>query len=150
MKIEVDTAKFDEILNVLEKDKSYLKVGVIGKTNSRSSTDGKTNAEIGLKHEFGKDGMPQRSFLRMPMNEKFFNNLEGSRFLKKKDAFAKEILEHRSLVSVLGEIGLIAEETIKSSFDDHGFGRWPQSKHGQKKSTLDIGRVATVKRLNFK
>ena len=64
--------KFQESLN----KKPVVKVGILGKSKQRKGVS--TNYEIGLKHEFGKDGMPVRSFLRMPLNmylNKYFGKM---------------------------------------------------------------------------
>ena len=102
--------------------KYKIKVGVLGtKVNRKQGDTTLTNAEIGFKHEFGSyaEKIPQRSFLRMPMNDKMAEILEMVR------------LGGLLLLLVAGEIkqiykiiGVACESIIGDAFETSGFGNW--------------------------
>lgn len=54
-----------------------LVVGIPNDENSREDSDGITNAELGIIHEFGvpERGIPERSFLRSTVSEESAKNL---------------------------------------------------------------------------
>jgi phage gpG-like protein len=100
------------------KDKSSVKVGVLGSKNSRN--DIVTNASIGLVHEFGSasKNIPERSFLRVPLTEKMpkeVNKLE-------KDMIAG--LTVSNIRAFLAKLGVKAEAVVQEAFDTGGFGKW--------------------------
>ncbi len=121
----------DSLLRAL-KDPPSIKVGILGRTTSRSSgtkakgsSDVKTNAEIGAIHEFGGEHMPQRSFLRIPIAEKLQEYLELSRAFDP-DA-VKRVIAEGSIKQWLKKVGVIAEQIVHDAFDSRGFGRWKPS-----------------------
>ena len=84
-------AEFKKLLNcikVLKDGMPSVKVGILGNTNQRTK-DTQTNAEIGFTNEFGKmDGyprIPERSFIRMPLNTYFQPKLETKKSLTGKE-----------------------------------------------------------------
>ena len=129
------------------KDLPTVRVGILGdKSASRRDNIAKTgkkfkggdlsvqtNADIGLKHEFGKDGMPIRSFLRMPLTVGLQAALEQSKFFDE-NALKKVILAG-NLNEWFAKIGIVAESVIMDAFDSGGFGKWKPSnmkyKHNQ-------------------
>lgn len=86
-------------------------VGVFDSKSDRD--DGKSNAEIGVSHEYGvpQRGLPQRSFLRQPIIDGTFESLLDN----------TEIEINRSLLSQLGKIFLKA---VKEEFNINGKGSW--------------------------
>ena len=64
------TIKRAEQLNRMQ-----LVVGIPNNENSRTNSDGITNAELGIIHEFGvpERGIPERSFLRSTVSEESEN-----------------------------------------------------------------------------
>jgi hypothetical protein len=94
-------------------------VGVLQKNNS-SRDDEKTNAEIGYDHEFGTKKIPQRSFLRLPINT------ELDKIKKIVQGFVKNQLTKKvfDLKEILGKVGFVATNVIRDAFDNAGFGKW--------------------------
>jgi hypothetical protein len=100
-------------------------VGIFSDKNARDN--GKfggdiTNAEIGLKHEFGSraENIPERSFLRMPLASKLANEVKaytGYIFdsIGQPDGFAL----------ALQKLGFLGEAIVEEAFDTAGFGSWP-------------------------
>ena len=108
----------------------YAKVGVLGDKTSRKSGE-KTNAEIGLRHEFGEDGMPERSFLRMPLVEYL------QKYIDKSGQFSEEVLhkviDDGKITEWVRKIGVIGEQVIAEAFESGGFGKWKPSRMKYKK-----------------
>lgn len=105
----------------LEQAKDWrVHVGVLGNKNARTGT-GNTNAEIGLKHEFGSasENIPRRSFLRMPLYSQLPKKLETIA----KSAWVAVILK-KSMEQALKRLGVLAENAIQEAFATGGFGRW--------------------------
>ncbi len=105
-----------------EAGKYKIKVGVLGSKVNRKQGDATlTNAEIGFKHEYGsyEENLPQRSFLRMPINDKAAEILEmvrlGGVLL---DLVAGDIKQAFKL------IGVACESIIGEAFETGGFGNW--------------------------
>lgn len=83
------------------------------------------NAEIGFAHEFGviTRGLPERSFLRMPITAK----LPGEIAKQSTDAW-KKLLQTKGLRGVMQVLGLMSEKSVQDAFDTGGFGQWPALK----------------------
>lgn len=128
--VELDTKKLDELIKSLSGKTPQAKVGIIGNLSAR--TDDSNNAAIGLKHEFGMEGLPIRSFLRMPLIEFM------QKYLDKSDAFSREALKDviakRSITPWITKIGFIAETIIADAFQSGGFGKWKPSNMNFKKN----------------
>lgn len=122
-----------ELVSILAKDSPIVKVGILGNGEPRPGEQ--TNADIGRRHEFGI-GLPQRSFLRMPL----MDNLEKQ--LNEKGAFTedamKAIIEAKSLVPWLKKVGVISEEIIQIAFETGGYGKWRASNMKNKKTKLTL------------
>jgi hypothetical protein len=107
------------------------RVGVLADKNSRGQDSG--NADIGAKHEFGENGMPIRSWLRMPLTTKFREFLENS------GAFDKEVLadiiREGSIAKWVEKMGLVGEQTIAAAFASGGFGQWKAHAPGYENNT---------------
>ncbi len=115
--IRFDISKLQNIKKELLK-KSYVKVGILGSKNARD--DKETNANIGLKHEFGSasENLSERSFLRMPLNTKLKEKL------KEINKDAMQSLIKKDIVLFLKKLGVLSEEVIQNAFDTGGFGKW--------------------------
>ncbi len=124
-----DTIEFKDmgLKNLIKMMKGPLpmaKVGILGDKTKRS--DGAlSNAEIGAKHEFGDDGMPVRSFLRIPISENLQSYLDKSGALDK-TVFEKAI-KSGNFEEFIGKVGVVAETIVLDAFDSRGFGRWKES-----------------------
>ena len=86
-------------------------VGIFESKTDRD--DGKTNAEIGLAHEFGvpQNNLPQRSFLRQPIIDGSFEAMLNER----------EIKMNKNILSQIAKIFLKA---VKEEFKSNGRGFW--------------------------
>lgn len=131
MSIEI---KYDNnILKALEKALKRIpsvKVGVFQQNNSRE--DGKTNAEIGVYHEYGTKNLPIRSFLRMPLMNHFNQYLENAGALDEETL--KNIVDEKSALQFVAKMGFVAEEVVDDAFNTGGFGEWPSSDMRYKKN----------------
>lgn len=112
-----------------------VKVGILGDKTARKAQEGSStvsNAEIGAKHEFGEDGMPMRSFLRMPITSQL------QKFLEKSGAFTPEalaeVVKMGSLLPWMEKIGISAEAVVQEAFETGGFGFWQPSNMNFKKN----------------
>lgn len=131
--VTVNVKGIDALLRALKGKMPVARVGILGKNNTRTqdSTSRKTNAEIGVKHEYGLDGMPIRSFLRMPL----MNYLQ--KFMEKNGAFDKkamdEVIKQKSIFGFMEKIGITAVEVVNEAFNTGGFGQWKPSNMERKK-----------------
>lgn len=111
-------------------DLPSIKVGILGDKNARR--DQNSNATIGAKHEFGLDGMPIRSFLRIPIAD----NLQV--YLEKAGAFNKaviaKIFAEKNLLGWMKAIAVVAENIVQDAFKTGGFGKWTPSNMKYKKT----------------
>lgn len=125
----------DAILKALKGPLPMARVGILGGGNSRSGKQS-SNATIGAKHEFGEDGMPIRSFLRVPI----IDNMQ--RYLEKSGAFTKDVLKQivseKSLTQWVKKLGIVGESIVADGFASGGFGKWKPSnmRFKQNKQTL--------------
>lgn len=119
----------EKILKALKAKKS-IKIGILGDKNAR--TEENSNAEIGARFEFGVEGQQQRSFLRMPLSQYLFKNLQNAGLVDKETL--KEVIKEGSLVPYLKKIAIVAEGTVLQAFDTGGFGEWPPSNMDFKKN----------------
>lgn len=123
----LDNNKLAKLIDALKKPPS-VNVGIL--QNSKKRVAG-SNADIGLKHEFGEDGLPVRSFLRMPVTTHL------QQFLDKSEAFSEDVLkivvEQGKLDEWMKLVGTTAEATIASAFATGGFGNWRPSNMVYKK-----------------
>jgi hypothetical protein len=113
----------------------YVKVGILGKTKSRSEGD-IDNVKLGVIHEFGTDKIPMRSFLRIPIAENLDQYLKSAGAFKKN--VIKKIISEESLEDFVKKIGKVAEKIVLDAFNTGGFGKWKPSnmKYKKVKQTL--------------
>lgn len=136
--LEFDFTGLNNFVRLMDSaGKFVVKVGIFGNKNARGATSPtpakngglrkvfkvpstKTNAEIGLIHEIGmpSQGIPQRSFLRMPLQMKTKEILA--------DAFigAPELLRQGNIKAILARLGIACEKWIQLAFASGGFGQW--------------------------
>ena len=114
----------DALLQAISGQLPRAKVGVLGDNTKRKKGE-KTNAEIGLKHEFGEDGMPVRSFLRVPLIE----NLQ--KYVNKSKAYDEstliKVIDDGKITEWVRALGIIGELVVADAFKTGGFGKWPAS-----------------------
>lgn len=126
---EIKTQGLDQLIKSLKGKMPVARVGVLGK----DSRGGKgSNAAIGMKHEFGLDGMPMRSFLRVPI----LDNLE--KYLDKAGALDKDVLaavvRTGTIIPWLQKIAVIGQTIVLDAFATTGFGKWKPSNMRYKKN----------------
>lgn len=130
---EFSTKKLDQLIAAL-KTNPTAKVGIFGSKNSRTNPDN-TNADIGLKHEFGdptgSPPLPVRSFLRMPIALKMQNYLDASDTFT--EATVKEVVAKSSLTPWIKKLGILGEAIVLEAFHTGGFGQWKPSNMTYKK-----------------
>ncbi len=127
---DLDDKILKKFLKALSGKLPELEIGVLGDKNARKEE--KSNASIGLKHEFGQDGMPIRSFLRVPLMDNLANYLEN------KGAFTPEVLrevvKESTIEPWINKIGVVGLEIIADAFASGGFGKWKPSNMKYKKN----------------
>lgn len=118
-KIDFDNSGFKKIKGALS-DSLKTRVGILGDKANEAHGEGKTNVEIGSIHEFGSvsQGIPPRSFLRMPLEMKIWE------WVKKNKDHYKEMLEAGTLRKWYTALGFAAEEIVDNAFISRGFGKW--------------------------
>lgn len=116
----VELRGLDQLIKTMKKDPPVIKVGVLG---------GGRNAEVGAVHEFGAParGIPQRSFLRVPLADHLNAELERSGLLDKETL--NEVIKLGSMVPWMKKIGIAAEGVIDDAFETKGYGKWPSWKN---------------------
>lgn len=110
----------DEVKKALQ-SKYVTRVGILGNKASEIHNDtDKTNAEIGAIHELGLLAhVPERSFLRMPLEEKLGQWIEDNL-----DIY-RNCLKKGDMKQWHQAVGFAAEKIINEAFETGGFGSWP-------------------------
>lgn len=120
--VAMNTRGLDQLIKATKK-LPVIQIGVLGANDVRE--DGESNAEIGAKHEFGADGMPMRSFLRVPLSDHLSNYLEESGAFDK--AALTEVVKLGSFTPWMRKVATTAEAVVLDGFQTGGFGRWRPS-----------------------
>jgi phage gpG-like protein len=124
--------KFMKGINQLSKFR--VAVGIMGNKTNRTESKGKTNADIGVIHEFGQGKIPKRSFLRYPMfheSEAILREVQAKGALKN--------IQHGNFLQFLVDIGTACEAAVLRGFDTSGFGSWRNKKDGSPSYLIDTG-----------
>lgn len=126
---KVDTKKLDKLIKALKKNKlSNIRIGIFGSNVNRNNTSSKSvanNALIGAVHEFGNSVNPQRSFLRIPIQDNLSSYLEDSGAFD--EEVLKEVVNSGTTKPWLQKVAAVAETIVQDGFDSGGFGKWPPS-----------------------
>lgn len=120
MSDEINLKGLDQLLKALKAKPPKVRVGVLGKKAGRTS-GAETNASIGVRHELGI-GVPQRSFLRMPISDNLEKRMEKSGALNR-DVLA-QVIKLGSITPWMRKIATLAETIVLDAFDTGGFGKW--------------------------
>lgn len=127
--MQYDTKILDKLAKTFRGKLPSVKVGILGDTNNRTGEEHgpqlETNASIGAKHEFGEDGMPVRSFLRVPISDNLQKYLENSGAFDQ--ALADKVAKEGGIWLWMEIVGKIAETIVADAFDSGGFGKWKPS-----------------------
>ena len=124
VKVEIDDKKLQEGIKKLKKGIG-IKVGLLGADGSKKAKgkDGEpgklTEATLGAIQEFGTfDGsIPARSFLEMPIREKFLGEL-------KSNPKFRAAVQKLDVVRANDYMGITALGVIDDAFDSGGWGKW--------------------------
>lgn len=130
----------DSLLKALKQKPVVAKVGVLGSKVSRRNdgsgqSNPQTNADIGARHEFGI-GVPQRSFLRVPISENLEKYMENTGTLDKETL--KDVIKSGSVLSWVKTVAALATVIVGDAFNSGGFGKWPPWAPGYENNTGDI------------
>ena len=117
----LNTKALDNMIKAMKGKVPTIKVGILGSHDVRD--DGQTNASIGTEHEFGTEGLPKRSFLRMPLSEKLNTTLEKDGLFDKKAL--NDVIKEKTVIPWLKKIAVSAEAIVQEAFETGGFGKWP-------------------------
>lgn len=100
---------------------TYVKVGVLGDSASRTGDTTINNVELGVIHELGSvtKNIPPRSFLRMPLQAK---SDQLTKFIGSKKSM--DMILKGNVNGALAMLGAYAESWIQSAFASRGFGQW--------------------------
>ena len=127
------------LISALKGQLPMAKVGIMGDKADRDADESGeilSNVDIGVKHEFGEDGMPIRSFLRKPIADKL------QEYLIKAGAFEesaiRQIIDEKSLISFIKKFGIVGERIVADAFASGGFGEWPPSDMRFKKVQMTL------------
>jgi phage gpG-like protein len=118
---------FEALKNLWDMIAGNIPVVQVGILGSGARTDGEqTNAEIGVKHEFGdytsKPRIPKRSFIRMPLQTHFEEKIQENATLTKKEF--QKALKNGKLNLFAKRMGAVAEAVIQEGFATRGWGNW--------------------------
>lgn len=134
--VQLNTTALDGLLRALRQKLPVVRVGILGSTASRTSgekSNGPNNAEVGAAHEFGTSKMPQRSFLRVPLNDNL--NTAVSLAGGYDDDTLKEVIKLGSIKPWLEKIAKVAEGVVLDAFNTAGFGKWKPWSTGYSNTT---------------
>lgn len=131
---ELNHKGLDRLIKAFSGDMPVAQVGILGNNSARK--DGGSNVEIGAKHELGLDGMPQRSWLRVPLMDHLLQFMEkGGAFT---DDVLKAVIAEGSIVAWTRKVGITAEAVVAEGFATGGFGKWAAWRGGYKSRTGNI------------
>lgn len=124
---ELNIKGLDAMIKALKEKPPTLRIGILG-TEARPAKKGQkdtpTNALVGAVHEFGSParGIPQRSFLRVPLSENLEKELDNSGLLDEKTL--KEVIQVKTLTPWLKQVAIVAEGVVDDAFETSGDGKW--------------------------
>lgn len=121
----LNTRGLDNLIKSIKDSDLKVKVGILSGKNARPNGTTETNASIGAKHEFGI-GVPQRSFLRVPLNDNLQKKIDKGVFTEDD---IKEVVKLKSVLPWLKKIAVIAEGIVIEAFETGGDGKWPAWKN---------------------
>lgn len=137
--LEYDFTGLDNFVKAMDTaGKFVVRVGIFGNKNAREiaaaqktgkssirktvrgTTSTLTNAELGIIHELGsiERGIPPRSFLRMPLQQR------TKEILADATKGAAEMIAKGNILGVLKRLGIACEKQIQLAFATRGFGSW--------------------------
>jgi hypothetical protein len=125
----LNTKTLDQLIKAFKNKLPTAYVGVLADKNAREG-DG-SNAAIGWKHEFGEDGLPIRSFLRVPLTNQLQRSLDRKGFFEPN--MLQQIAQAGTIESLIQKLGIAGVDTVLEAFKTGGFGMWQPSNMAYKK-----------------
>lgn len=128
----IELRGLDQLIRALKQKAPTIKIGILGST-ARKPKNGNanvpTNATVGAVHEFGAParGIPQRSFLRIPLSENLNKELERSGLLDKEAL--NEVIKSGTMLPWMEKVAICAEAVVDDAFETSGGGKWPAWKN---------------------
>jgi hypothetical protein len=129
--VTLNVKGLEQMLKALKGKKPVARIGILGASASRPGSD-LNNAEIGAMHEHGTTQMPQRSFLRGPLEDNLNARLESLGAFDKD--VLREVIATGSVKPWLLKVTAEAEGIVLEAFDTGGFGKWEPSDMSRKKN----------------
>lgn len=134
MEVKLSTKGLDDLLKAFGGKIPVARIGILHDEKRRNSDQ--DNADIGVKHEFGLDGMPMRSFLRVPLTDHI------EEYLTKNNAFDKNVfkavIRDKSIKQWVQIMAIQGEKVVADAFASGGFGKWKPSNMERKKVQLTL------------
>ena len=115
-----------------------IQVGIPSDHASRSGGQA-DNATIGAIHEFGTSKIPQRSFLRMPINKELPKRLDQKSAFDEKTL--RDVVKTGSFRPVADVVAQMCLGVVHDAFASGGFGDWPPDKDGQHSPLVETGQL---------
>ena len=126
--------------NIAKAQRGVVAVGLPKEeVGSKVYGDGESVITVGAAHEYGA-GVPRRSFLRTPFNEKK-DEIDDAVSTQFRDVFEQGKKAERAL----GLIGTVAVNLTKGAFTTRGYGQWPdisqatKDAKGSSQTLIDTG-----------
>ncbi len=123
----------EKLLKALKAKPPVARVGILAskthyaqlKPGQKQPKHAPTNAEVGAAHEFGSParGLPQRSFLRIPISEHLEKYMVDSGALGVDEM--QGVLKDGTVIPWMTKVAKIAEQIVFDAFNSGGFGKWP-------------------------
>lgn len=122
--VTLNVKGLDQLLKALKARPPVARVGVLGSKAHRSDGGPASNALVGAVHEFGSParGIPQRSFLRIPISENLQKYMVKSGALDK--TVLRDVVKQGTLLPWMRKVAVLAEGIVADAFSSSGFGKW--------------------------
>ena len=138
----VVTPKKDKFGLVTSYKYKTVPINLYGKSGkllrSKIIDDAATNAAIGMGHEFGDPTrhLPQRSFLRVPISERWAKELETAGLFE--EDVIKAVIKKKSILPWMKLATIVAEKIVITGFTNGGYGKWAPWAQGYSSTTGNI------------
>jgi phage gpG-like protein len=127
----IELKGLNQLVKALKAKPPVVRIGILG-SGARATKSGQnksiSNATIGAVHEFGAParGIPQRSFLRIPLTDNLNKELEQTGLLDKDTLNA--VIKSGSMLPWMKQVAIAAEAVVDDAFENSGNGKWPKWK----------------------
>lgn len=127
--VTLELKGLDQLLKAIKGKLPTIKIGIMGNTSTVKDGKSVSNALIGAVHEFGAParGIPQRSFLRVPLANNLTKELQKSGLLD--EDTLSEVIKTASILPWMEQVAIVAEGVVEDAFETSGDGSWPTWKN---------------------